>query len=550
MQRSSRLRLDLVLVLAVTVSGAARAQLAPQVPPSQSQGQMSTWAFGLTTIATTGSVSTAAQSAQLLLRSLSVNSGLPTTWSVRKFGAPSQNHPNHSIEAITQGLGITLSPNDAPLFGGISTGGDVTPPVDTAGVLQQTLMPNWYGLTITVDRTAQGVTGSLIAQRKLAVGDPSGDVFSYYPAGSSMLDPILRDVVRVETRREELNLASNASISNLDYGMGLIAATPNDPPNWLTPNRTSFYFTLTGDWLQLHAAPQWVDPSTSSSRPVTPADICCSTWNGTAWSTPVIAYPWTELFPPSLYPNAAQYELDALSVYNVPAGLGLPAQDRVVFSLKVAATPLETPEFDQLLVYQRSVGGVPACPTTALQVTVPNASGAPQVHRVSTRIGLRQRVNGGLPDDVKGTCGEDPRHEAPVQLSLRTIGIGLGGTRPEGGKLGLSTMHTLLPDPSSDANGIVPVDAIDLQVSGLDLEGCWVGGVQLFTLPDDQGTLAEFGPTFLVWPGQTEVPLSLHFPVPPTSNRPTRLLGQYWGLSATSAVPVLLGESWVITFFL
>lgn len=476
MQYHAHIRSILTPALAAcALAGASHAQLATQIPYGTAQGYVTGWAMGITAVDTLSSSQTGA----IRIRAPAVKDGKPTAWTATDFGAATGAHPDYSLAALAANWGLTFPVTSLPvnLFGGISTGGDVTPKVDAGGTLQP--HPRlWFALNFTLSPGATGTNGSLINSRYDALPghDVSGDVYSYYPFIGSTLPSVYADTVRVEHTQVQLGFdSSSARVTNIDYGIGMISIDPNANLGTLMPVRNCFYFTLTKQALTSvpagHSWPVWV-----AGHTVNPSTIYRMEWNGTSWAAPVIAFDHSVLFPEvGAGLNLHDPEIDAISVYQTDVA---PGHDRVVFSLTLNSNVPGQTMYDQLLVFQRATGNsstpstyAPDCPTTALMV-LPPAAATPVP--VTEHVGLN-RVS---PDNILSTCGFDPTRGEPTLPMNAVVGIAVDDSAP-GNQLGLSGIRTRLPDPSSPTNVI---DTMHYQVTGLDTQGMDSGAVALFLL--------------------------------------------------------------------
>src|SRR5688572_18606915 len=243
MKSPIHLRSTSLAVLAL--AGATSAQMAEQVPITEAQGQLTNWAVGLS-IVDSNVLASSAGAARV--RAPGVQNGQPIGWTAAEFGAATAIHPDYSLSALTQNWGFPSLPATTfpdELFGGISTGGDVTPPVTFEGVLQRTPRV-WYALNVSVRGDAQGEEDSLIRARAGVQGGAGSEIFSYYPYAGLSLPESFEDTVRVEFTRAQLGITtSTAQVENLDVGMGLISADPGGEAGFFTPVRDRFFFTVT-----------------------------------------------------------------------------------------------------------------------------------------------------------------------------------------------------------------------------------------------------------------------------------------------------------------
>ncbi|TAJ18273.1 MAG: hypothetical protein EPO68_08125, partial [Planctomycetota bacterium] len=134
-----------LVALALALIGSTRpAAQAQVIAPSVAQGLASNMPVGLSLYATHPNDA-------VRIRAPGTNSGQPVAWSAASFSAATALHPDYSPGALTQWAPTSIAP---PRFGGISSGGERMPPVDSSGLLDMDGFENWYALAISVDRNA------------------------------------------------------------------------------------------------------------------------------------------------------------------------------------------------------------------------------------------------------------------------------------------------------------------------------------------------------------------------------------------------------------
>jgi hypothetical protein len=494
------------------------------IPPEQSQGQFSNLGVGMTVVD--------ANQTALWVRAPGANGGVPLEWNSTTFGAATGIHPNYSFAELTRWAPLGMPPR----FGGISTGGDVTPHVDPSGKMQ--MQPNlWYMLSIVLASNAQGQAGSLLNSRVGQGINPATEIMSYYTEGSTGIHPRFVNSVRIEYTGTQLALkqglpvtTATREIANHDFAMGVISTDLNGNTGAMFPIRNRFYFTLTESYA-LELRNLNINVASEAARS---SNVYMLTWDSSTllWTGPTIEFHRSQLFPPPMDPDV---EIDALSVYVDPAN----NSSRVVFSLTAASDTWPNQVHDQILVYQGS-GGVTTCPTTALKTNAGN--------NVSSKFGLKPRTAAGTgtgtPDDVKSTCGGDPRD---ANIIPPVMGLATEEYRQGAGELGFTAVRRTPPLSSSDE--------LHIQVNGLDLEGHTFGYVwlQLEGAPVPKGT-----PAPLPIPLGDPIPIDaaslsrnafdLMIPVPSTVGpTPVRFSVQLWGATpGNPAVVQMLRESWVL----
>ncbi|QDU65669.1 hypothetical protein [Engelhardtia mirabilis] len=483
--------------LSVALSSPLAAQTSGTViPAAEAQGMFT----GLHTgVQLAPSATQVVPSSKLRIRSAGVYSGSLEPWSSTEYGGASAWHPDYSPEALYghwvpaatgyAGVFDPTLPFCVPELGGMSTGGDVSPPVDSTGTLQlATSSVRWHSMTFTVDSAAQGETGSSVDLARSEEGTAAGRIFSYFSVGSTGIRQELVDTVRVEYTRSQLGLGTTAfdgfEVSALDWGMGLISSTPGEGPTSFQPVRDTFYFTLARRWLDSFGSPLAIlvtDPMTSLPVPhlLDPATVYVMTWDGTDWSQPEIAFDHDALFGTV---TAVDLEIDALSVYR-RSGEEPDEPGFVVFSLDPAST-INGSTPNQVLVSQRASG-------TGLTVQAEPFK-VPGGDTFTFKAGLLETATPTVgPDNVKGLCGRDPRDEMqPFDTQVGFAADWAGGPATSG--LGLAMARV---DGPLDAKGIV--DYVVLQASGIELSQ-YDAGLLVFDLevvdPKDDVTPLQFNP--------------------------------------------------------
>ncbi|MBK7875933.1 MAG: hypothetical protein IPJ77_09300 [Planctomycetes bacterium] len=513
-------------------------------------GPLSNWALGTTTSAGVS----AGNLNQIQIRAPQVANSLPTSWTVRKFGQATANHPNYSVAQLTANWGFPVPPTSVPIFGSTSTGGDVIPVVDNQGLVQMATT-QWFVVTFGLKPGASGLSGSVIANRVAQFGSVSGEIFSYYPEGPTGLNQNLGNTVQVEATHTQLGLPQGGIVHNLDYGMGVISTDPQNTAGVLASVRDKFYFTLSRAWLAANGPISWSTVS-GQSKQVTPSDICRMTWSAGAWSVPTIAYTKLDLFQGGPNENlmSADIEIDALSVYNAPATSQIAAQERVIFSLARDVPGEPENAVDQFLVFQRGHGSPPLaatsvnCPATTLL-----SPADPQPGPLSALAGLRGPEHGD-PDDVESTCSFDPDGpEVPPLTTNAVAGLPLNGTFVGEGTLGLSIFRTSLPEDSFDSQSPLSTDFMNYQVTGVQTVPTGLTFVTFHvsagppSMTQPPPTFTYTGIAFLVPYSSAPSSLSIFHAAAPCDGNPLQILAEVTVLDFATGLPVTTQQSWVIT---
>ncbi len=549
-----------ILVAALSSPLIAQTQ-APAIPHTQAQGMFTGHPVGaqVTNVAPS---TTPPPVPRLQVRTPGLQSGSLRTWSTEDFGPTSSQHPDYSPSALFSHWTTSLlnAPPSAwddatapfvPVFGGMSTGGDVTPEVSHDGTMQaSSTLLGWYALSWTVDHEAVGQQASSI---EIAGPSPAGWVFSHTFEGSEGIRSLLIDNNRVEYTRFQMGLsatpAQTEEITSLDWGMGLISATPNSGPTSLQPVRDCFYFTIDSEWIQAYY-PGGSSTFTGLSGSGTPVQIpldagtvYAMTWNGSTWSAPMIAFDHVALYG-SVQTNVA---LDALSVFRLP-GDAPDQPTRVVFSLTADST-LDGQEVNQILVSQRSSSSAMALVTAE---PLKSESGT----QATTKLGL---VEGGSPtlgaDDIKSLCGRDPRLDPdfePLPGTPQTFDSHQGTPLDipldlDANELGLS-MLLYQPQNGQEQQSLL------LTATGIDLSGYDLGLIEfdfaiaepsLLPIPLQQLNFFTAPPILVLADSQSA---EFSFPYEPLSSVDLRAQARVHGFRQTPlAIDINIAQTWELS---
>lgn len=433
------------LAALVHVAPALAQPQSPQWQANQMQGMWTNAAFGLVARGSSGV-------GDLVIRAAGPTLGPPTPWSVARFGPATPTHPDYSMASFLEGFnGLLHGGSDANTigFGGLSTGGDVCPPIDATGRLM--LGNSWYFLSISVgDSGASHVYGQPGSALR-SVTKPEQAIVTYYLDGSTGIDGTLVNATVVEQTGAQLGYppSSTVKVTGLDLGMGLISSDPNSTRSWLVaPVRDRLFFSIDEAWLAQNPD-FWIDSDgLGNFVPLDARTIYVMKWalDSTSaawtWSTPEIAFSSLELFGEDDGPHKA---IDALSVYAPP---NQPNVRRVVFS-----TTLASNSPDELLGFDRANSALVAVPAQVLRT----ASQA----RISQRIGLNTAVSTDI-DNVTGTCGGDP--EAGVLSRLVGIPMSCVDDDPAA-PLSIATFRSSTPG----ALGAPALDLVHITASGIEV---------------------------------------------------------------------------------
>jgi hypothetical protein len=439
---------------------------------------------------------------RLRFRTPGTTTGGNVAWDPATFGAPSAQHPDYRNEAlfsrwtpyIPNGAGVfpwvAGLPLHNPVLGDMSTGGDLTPPVDANGVMDMVAGSDtaWYSLSFTVAKGTKGVTGSVFSQLPSA----AGHVFSYTVPLSTGIRPDLVNTLRFEYTRGQMGLTGTTTeITALDWGMGIISTGATGGPGVLQPIRTRLYFTLDRDWWLSYGSVangsgrtnlQVVIPNEPSFE-LSPSVVYRMDWNGAQWSIPVVAFDEDALYG---YPQAVDESsgpaIDGLSVDQPGTTEG---QWRVVFSLDSSSTVLSVDPSGtvssnkpqaEILVSQSNNGATGAVTAKPLSVRqTPSGPGIP----VDSVIGIG-------PDEVTGLCGRDPKENFILDSVVGTpVAVMYEGDLSKS-SMGLSLQRFDSFGPNQPS---VPTDSMLFEVHGIEIPGDRIG-VLMF-----EGDLMPNGPS-------------------------------------------------------
>ena len=515
------------LLATVSLALPASAQSLPGTPvqPELAQGLFSNLAVGMTL--------KDGQDSALRVRAPGANNGIPVEWSDATFGSATADHPDFSFQALTRWAPVGMTPE----FGGISTGGDIMPPVDSQGRMQ--MAPGlWCMVSVVLDSQAIGTSGSLLKSRVQRGKNPATEIMSYYVEGSTGIHPRLVDTVRIEYTDVQLNLqlaqpqpAGSREIVNHDFAMGVHSSNSTGQSDPMFPIWDRFYFTLTKPYAERLAA----SSINLGGQAPSASNVYLILWDASQleWTAPTIAFQHNELFPAHA---VGTVEIDALSVFVHHSG-----QSRVVISLTPESDVWPNSVFDQLLVYQRNASST-MCPTTALKT--PAGMTITQKKGLRPRTGPGSTPTTGAPDNVNSACIGDPYE---LIARSRRMGTATDELRQGDGQLGFTAVRHSPPNSA--------MDELHVQVTGLDIEDMSQGVVWLHQEGPVGSSSAPvpFGAPILIdAASMSRNAVDLMYSVPRTIGpTPLRFSAQLWGadLSGTPSYK-LLRESWVLSVHL
>jgi len=425
-------------LLLLSLSAAAGAQVATQVPPQVRRGMLSNTPVGLLIQSSPDA---------LWIADPGQSGAPPAPWSTARFGVAGQNYPAYTLESIFGSLAPCV------VLTGISTGNDWMPQFHPDGKMNMTAETLWFGLTVSVTNASDGVPGSHV-ERVSAGGDsPGAELFTYYAAGSVGIAPSLPNTTLSERSRESLGLAyapgtpplERPDVGDIDYGLGVIPFDPNQQAGPMFSCRNRLYFTLAVECVDALGDEFAVQMSGGVSTLV-PADS--ATIYVARWDIGPSGYEWKQ---PEVYRSAAELDLsddtDQIDAIAVCQQTG-----RVIFSTE------PVPGRNQLLVYQPG------------QVEPPQAVKAANGVEVTVHLGLTES------SDVDGTCGIDPEQVYSYSGALgipelswvapgeEPLGISLARAQP--GHVGADLIHVHVTGALEDGvTGILALCVTEKQIA-------------------------------------------------------------------------------------
>lgn len=377
-------------------------------------------------------------------------------WANGGFVVDGVESPDYSTEAIRAGVvRAAIGGLEPEVFelGSFSTGGDVMPLVDSAGVMVE-LNDAWWFCSATL-RNA-GVVGT-VRQAWSSLANPSASVVTYYAEGNDGVSPLHRDSLMVENLPEEWGLGALGvgEVTGLDLGGGFVSYFPDLARTNLIldeDRQDVLYFTLTrscaDSFSTLFAALDAANlddphhPNGAAVQPLEPdsATVYRMRWMEVegvlGWHQFAVAFHRAELFSeehdglganglpaPEEFPAL---EIDALSV-DWRAEADFRAQ--VIFSTKDVADsngPGGNPIENEFMIYSK--GWFEDQPNADAQAQVARVTTASSDDRLSTKMGINSDIQSGERNDVNGICTGDPGTEGDSPFS-ECFGIPVQGER-------------------------------------------------------------------------------------------------------------------------
>ena len=280
--------------------------------------------------------------------------------------------PDFSVKALFRSCrGTAISKGPLPEVDAQSLGLDILP-IDRKGVLAPSPM-SWSGLVFSVRRGTKGKSPGRLADELKRPGGSSADFFHYIYRGSTCIPPEFVGVTLKGNDSTEIKLPTGAEIDALDVYASLYAR--DAAPILGLPAKPTLWFSLAGDSKNLALVPKawW------GLRAPSGACVFKSTWDGTRWSCPSVA------FGPSDLGLCAEEDVDAFA-YDRKRGV-------VFFSTTPRAASAKCPARDPLMWIR-----------PGLDFAAAAAVGYADGSKVSTEIGLIDpRI-----DDLDAICGLDP----------------------------------------------------------------------------------------------------------------------------------------------
>ena len=295
--------------------------------------------------------------------------------------------PDFSVKALFRSCrGTAISKGPLPDVDAQSLGLDILP-IDRKGKLAPSPM-SWSGLVLSVKRGTKG-KGRLADELKRPGGN-SADFFHHIYRGSTCIPPEFVGVTLKGQDSTEIRLPSGAEIDALDVYASLYAR--DAAPLLGLPGKPTLWFSFGGTSSNLALVPKAWWGATKPSG----AAVFKSTWDGSRWSCPVVA------FAPSELGLCDEEDVDAFA-YDRTRGV-------VFFSTTLRAATSKCPARDALMWIKPGLD-------FAAAAAVEYADGS----KVSVEIGIIDpRI-----DDLDAICGLDPVCQnrgtipgIPIELAL------------------------------------------------------------------------------------------------------------------------------------
>jgi len=339
----------------------------------------------------------------------------PAAWSLTGMGTGS---PQYSMDAMFGPAQAALIEIDAQ-----SIGSDIIPQVDSSGQPDLSGAMSWMGVVVSYDNEATGQVGSNIQRRRQLPStrrtSPGADLHSHYLAGSTGLSPTLVGRTMVEIPSEALGYSATADDDPdaLDFGLGVLHHAQATSTLVFFQSNADYYFSVSP--ASADALNDLTGGSFAQGTPAHPATIYRISWDGSAWSAPVVHLDYATL------ELGAADDVDGLAVD--------PGSGSVIFSTQVALGR------SQLQAYHANVG----------RVSLRDGNGA----LVSVRLGGVDDT-----DNIDAVCVLDP-HAGEFGTHVGTpdrwlamlpdnkeLGISVTQHRPAGASVGSALVQVTGPD--------------------------------------------------------------------------------------------------------
>lgn len=352
----------------------------------------------------------------------------PTGWTRLRF----PTGPDYTSQELFGAL--------APLVDvdAMSTGSDIIPSPDSAGVPNLVTNGRWFGIIASVRDDSAGQPNSLIELAGQGGRSNGSDLFSHYYQESSGLDPFLTGGTFVAQTQELMGFGGSSleDVDALDFGLGVRSfgglSAGSDP---LFFERNSFYFSVTPQSaadLNVATASQFAVDQFQILVPAHAADIYHMEWIGASWVGPTRYLDWMTLG------LLTSDDIDALAVD--------PVRDTTVFSTQVLA------QRSQILIHDYVWGSQPLSSR----------------HPTTGNVSLATEKLGGADDttDIDAVCILDPS-EHIYAAYFGTPTAWLSGTHISS-PMGLSITRTgkVGPDTDGFVGSATGVDTLHIQLSG------------------------------------------------------------------------------------
>lgn len=376
----------LVLATATLAPTTSAAQLQTQQNPQLRRGIASVWAAGLSVRDRV--VGTSGLNDPILHKNPGDQSSAPPEWTRIANSAPDYSMDVMFPTSRYRNLaGEPVAVSERMDWDGMSTGNDLTPPVNAEGVPDVSLVAgNWLTVGVSVIDESPVIQGSYLA----TVAHTGSEILSYCFEGSQNLPASLPGSSLVEQRRSDFGFPSSdpPDIDAFDYAMGSFTVDPDSPrQRFLFPVKNEIFFSVTrefADWFNSTVHPAEFADLSGTGVPAHAGDIYHMIW------LPGVVPGTGNWLPPMVYRSASELQFDDIDIIDVD-GLAVNAMNGVI----VFSTPIDAAQgmLPQLLVFD------PSQAAGVLELKDDSPTGPV---RVVDKLSIPRE------SDVDGVCGYDP----------------------------------------------------------------------------------------------------------------------------------------------